>query len=64
MSDFPHPLLAGVIALAHAARGDVFLSLHADAVAEGLATGATIYTLAEDASDAASAASIFLLDAF
>lgn len=44
------------IALAHAARGDVFLSLHADAVAEGLATGATFYTLAEDASDEASAA--------
>lgn len=44
------------VALAHAARGDVFISLHADAVAEGLATGATIYTLAAEASDAASAA--------
>jgi N-acetylmuramoyl-L-alanine amidase len=44
------------VALAHAARADVFLSLHADAVAEGLATGATVYTLAAEASDAASAA--------
>jgi N-acetylmuramoyl-L-alanine amidase len=33
---------------------DVFLSLHADALAEGEATGTTIYTLAMDASDAAS----------
>lgn len=44
------------IAAAHAAGGDVFLSLHADAVSEGLATGATIYTLAAEASDAAAAA--------
>ncbi|MFN3293630.1 MAG: N-acetylmuramoyl-L-alanine amidase, partial [Gemmobacter sp.] len=44
------------VALAHAAQADVFLSLHADAVAEGLATGATVYTLAAEASDAASAA--------
>lgn len=35
---------------------DVFLSLHADALAEGDAQGATIYTLAEEASDEASAA--------
>jgi N-acetylmuramoyl-L-alanine amidase len=34
----------------------VFLSLHADALAEGDAQGATVYTLAEDASDEASAA--------
>ena len=44
------------VALAHAAQADVFISLHADAVAEGLATGATIYTLADAASDAASEA--------
>jgi N-acetylmuramoyl-L-alanine amidase len=44
------------VALAHAARADVFVSLHADAVAEGLATGATVYTLAAEASDAASEA--------
>ena len=44
------------IALAHQAQADVFVSLHADAVSEGLATGATVYTLADEASDAASAA--------
>ncbi|MFN3938601.1 MAG: N-acetylmuramoyl-L-alanine amidase [Gemmobacter sp.] len=44
------------IAIAHAAEADVFLSLHADAIAEGVATGATIYTLSDEASDAASAA--------
>lgn len=44
------------VAAAHAAGADVFLSLHADAVAEGEATGATIYTLAEEATDAAAAA--------
>lgn len=35
---------------------DVLLSLHADALAEGDAQGATVYTLAEEASDEASAA--------
>src|SRR5690606_1222605 len=44
------------IALAHAAGADVFISLHADAVTEGVAKGATIYTMAAEASDAASAA--------
>ncbi|KUJ80787.1 N-acetylmuramoyl-L-alanine amidase [Ruegeria marisrubri] len=43
------------VALAHRAGADVFISLHADALAEGLAHGATIYTLSEEASDAASA---------
>lgn len=33
---------------------DLFLSLHADVVAEGIATGATVYTLSETATDAAS----------
>ncbi len=42
------------ISIARAAAADVFLSLHADALAEGRATGATIYTLSEDASDFAS----------
>ncbi|WP_050527327.1 N-acetylmuramoyl-L-alanine amidase [Pseudorhodobacter aquimaris] len=42
------------ISLARAAGADVLLSLHADALAEGEATGATIYTLSEDAFDAAS----------
>jgi len=44
------------VELAHAAKADVFISLHADALAEGQASGATVYTLAEEASDAASAA--------
>ena len=44
------------ISIAHQAGADVFLSLHADAIAEGDAVGATIYSLAADASDEASAA--------
>jgi len=40
--------------LARAMGADVFISLHADVLAEGRASGATIYTLAEDASDVAS----------
>lgn len=44
------------VTLARAAGADLFLSLHADAIAEGRAQGATVYTLAEDASDAATAA--------
>lgn len=43
------------ISVARAAKADVFLSLHADALAEGEATGATVYLLADAASDAASA---------
>lgn len=41
--------------LARAARADVFLSLHADSLAEdaGVASGMTVYTLAEDVTDAA-----------
>jgi N-acetylmuramoyl-L-alanine amidase len=42
--------------IARDADADIFLSLHADALAEGEATGATVYTLAETATDAASAA--------
>jgi len=48
--------LEGRIALSHEAGADLFVSLHADAIAEGLAFGARVYTLAEEASDAASAA--------
>jgi N-acetylmuramoyl-L-alanine amidase len=44
------------VSIARAAAADVFLSLHADALAEGEASGATIYTLSADASDEASAA--------
>lgn len=42
------------ITKAREARADVFLSLHADALAEGRAEGATVYTLAARASDTAS----------
>ncbi len=42
------------VSIARAAGADAFLSLHADAVAEGVAKGATIYTLADRASDSAS----------
>jgi N-acetylmuramoyl-L-alanine amidase len=44
------------ISIARAVSADVFLSLHADALAEGEAVGATIYTLSDEASDEASAA--------
>lgn len=43
------------ISRAHEAGAGVFMSLHADALAEGQATGATVYTLSEAASDRASA---------
>ncbi len=42
------------VSLARMAGADVFLSLHADALAEGRARGATIYTLSDLASDVAS----------
>lgn len=42
--------------IARAAGAQVFLSLHADSLAEGEAVGATIYRLSEDASDEASRA--------
>lgn len=48
--------LEGRVAAAHAAGADLFISLHADALEEGNAHGAAVYTLAGDASDAASAA--------
>lgn len=41
------------ISISRAAGADVFLSLHADALAEGEAVGATVYTLSDDASDQA-----------
>ncbi|MGH1465468.1 MAG: N-acetylmuramoyl-L-alanine amidase [Cognatishimia sp.] len=46
--------LEGRVAKAHEARADVFISLHADAILEGSANGATVYTLSETASDVAS----------
>jgi len=44
------------VAIAHQLQGDLFLSLHADALGEGRAQGATVYTLSREASDKASAA--------
>lgn len=44
------------ISLARAAGADVLLSLHADALAEGRATGATLYTLSDEGSDRAASA--------
>ena len=43
------------VSVARAMGADLFLSLHADAIAEGVARGATVYTLADTATDAASA---------
>ncbi|MGQ0564438.1 MAG: N-acetylmuramoyl-L-alanine amidase [Gemmobacter sp.] len=43
------------ISIARAAGAHVFLSLHADALAEGQASGATLYTLSDEASDKATA---------
>lgn len=45
--------LEGRVTAARAAGADVFLSLHADALATGRASGATIYTLSDTASDEA-----------
>lgn len=44
------------VAAARDAGADIFISLHADALAEGEARGAAVYVLSDDASDAASAA--------
>lgn len=44
------------VAIAHQVKGDLMISLHADAVTEGQATGVTAYILSESASDKASAA--------
>jgi N-acetylmuramoyl-L-alanine amidase len=43
------------VSIAHQVGADLFVSLHADALSEGGAHGATIYTLSEEASDTASA---------
>lgn len=43
------------ISIARKAGADVFISLHADALSEGQAAGATVYTLSETATDEASA---------
>ncbi len=43
------------VAIAHAVKADLFLSLHADALSEGQATGAALHLLSESASDEATA---------
>ena len=43
------------LSIARAARADLFLSIHADAEWSGKARGATVYTLAKNATDQASA---------
>ena len=43
------------VSLAHEVGADLFISLHADALSNGQAEGATVYTLSDEASDAASA---------
>lgn len=43
------------VAMAHQLGADVFISLHADSLSQGHAQGAAVYTLSEEASDAASA---------
>mmetsp|Transcript_27362 Transcript_27362/g.50213 ORF Transcript_27362/g.50213 Transcript_27362/m.50213 type:complete len:406 (-) Transcript_27362:913-2130(-) len=47
--------LPGRVALAHQVGADAFVSLHADSLSQGQARGATVYTLSDEASDAASA---------
>ena len=44
------------VSIARDAGADVFLSLHADALAKGNASGLTVYTLSDDATDKASSA--------
>lgn len=44
------------VQIAREAGADLFISFHADALASGKANGAAVYTLSEEASDAASAA--------
>lgn len=41
------------VAIAHQVKGDLFISLHADSLSQGGAKGATVYTLSDEASDAA-----------
>ena len=41
------------VAIAHQAEADLFISLHADSLSQGGASGATVYTLSDDASDVA-----------
>ncbi len=45
--------LPGRVDIAHRAGADLFISLHADALSQGGAQGATVYTLSDEASDEA-----------
>lgn len=47
--------LAGRVAIARSAGADLFISIHADSAPNPLASGASVYTLSEVASDAVSA---------
>lgn len=47
--------LTARVALAHQVGADAFISLHADSLSQGRARGATVYSLSDEASDAASA---------
>ena len=47
--------LEGRVARAHQESADLFVSLHADILTQGGASGATVYTLSDEASDAATA---------
>lgn len=47
--------LGGRVAIARAARADLFISIHADAAPNGEARGASVYTLSAVASDAVAA---------
>lgn len=55
--------LTGRISRAHAIGADVLISLHADALAGGTASGVTVYTLSERASTTAAAQLAAQLDA-
>ena len=53
----PFPYFSSArVTMARAVGADLFISVHADALAEGRARGATVYTLSDTASDAAAAA--------
>lgn len=47
--------LGGRVAIARAARADLFISIHADSAPNELARGASVYTLSDTASDAVAA---------
>ncbi len=47
--------LGGRVAIARAARADLFVSIHADSAPNALARGASVYTLSDTASDAIAA---------